>query len=181
MFPADAGTPGLKLRHALAGLQAGVFGALLMLMWFAAASALTRRSVWLIPNLFATLLFGGSAYHDRYVNTSLAGAGFIVLAYGLLGLIWGMIWKENRKPGLVVFGAVAGFVAYYLVSRFLWERLSPPFSVYAPERELMIAHILWGMALAKSPSFAHRIADSTAEPTFHTVSSVSVESPELIR
>lgn len=152
-----------------------------MLAWFALASALTRHSGWRVPNLFATVLVGGDAYHDRYVKTSLAGAGLVLVAYGCLGVVWGMIWKDNHRPGLAAFGGVAGIVVYFAMTRLIWDRLSPAFSVYAPDREILIAHILWGMALGRAPVYARRIADATAEHGEPPgADAVTNQSPELI-
>src|SRR5438046_1685631 len=54
MFAANEGRSHVGLRHALAGLQAGMLGALVMLACLMAGSLLGRRSVWVVPNLFAT-------------------------------------------------------------------------------------------------------------------------------
>ena len=45
----------------LAGIQAGVVGALILLGYVALDSAWHRRSVWTVPNLLASTFYGESA------------------------------------------------------------------------------------------------------------------------
>ena len=51
---------------ALAGIQAGVGGALVLLGYLALDSAWHRRSIWLVPNLLASTFYGESAYQPRF-------------------------------------------------------------------------------------------------------------------
>ena len=174
MFASNVPGPPLSLRHALAGLQAGVFGALAMLACVMFGSILNGRSIWVVPNLFATVFLGGNVYRNEYLSTAWAGIGLLVGIYGILGVVWGMIWRENRKPGLTIFGAIAGLAVYFVLFDLIGRRFAPTVTLYAPDRQLQLGHILWGMSLGKSPVFARRIADQTAQP-------VVVEVDEVIR
>jgi hypothetical protein len=174
MFASQAPGPRLSLRHALAGLQSGVFGGIALLGCVMLGSILNGRSIWVVPNLFATVFLGSRVYRNEYLITSWAGIALLVAIYGLLGVVWGMIWRENRKPGLALFGAIAGLAVYFLFFDLIWPALAPMVTLYAPDRQLQIGHILWGVSLAKSPTFARRIADQTAAP-------VVVEVDEVIR
>jgi hypothetical protein len=96
----------------------------------------------------------------------------LVAIYGVLGVIWGVFWRENRKPGLTIFGAIAGLAVYFLLFNLVWRRWAPMVTLYAPDRQLELGHILWGMSLGRSPVFARRIADQTAEPEVAEVDEV---------
>jgi hypothetical protein len=174
MFASHAPGSRLSLRHALAGLQAGVLGVVLMLACLMLGSVLNGRSIWVVPNLFTTLIFGSSVYRNEYLNTSWAGVAILIAIYGILGTIWGMIWREQRRPGLTAIGAITGLVVYYLFFHFIWFHVAPVITLYAPDRQFELGHLLWGMALGKSPGFARKIADQMAE-------SVVVEVDEVIR
>lgn len=174
MFASHAPRPPLRLRHALAGLQAGILGAALMLACLMLGSALNGRSVWVVPNLFTTMFLGSGVYRNEYLNTSWAGVAILFAIYGVLGTIWGMIWREPRRLGLMPLGAIVGLAVYYVFFHSIWSHLAPVITLYAPDRQFELGHILWGAALAKSPEFARRIADQTAEP-------VVVEVDEVIR
>jgi ascorbate-specific PTS system EIIC-type component UlaA len=153
----------LSLRHVLAGLQAGMLGALLMLAVVMLGSSLNGRSIWVFPNLMATFFRGSGVYRNEYMPTSWAGMAILMAIYGFLGAVWGVICRENSKPGLMAFGAIVGLVVYYAFFRVFWPVWSPIIALYAPDRQLELGHILWGVALSRSPRFARQIADQTAD------------------
>ena len=164
------GSPGTEigrrrgaLRYALAGLEAGVVGALVLIAWLMIASLFTGRSVWLTPNLFATTFFGGGVYRNHFVRGSWTGVAAIPAVYGFLGLVWGCIWREKRIPGLTLLGALTGIAVYFLLFDLLLQHINPLIGVYSPVRPLQIGHLLWGMLLARSPKYARRI-DNTISP-----------------
>jgi hypothetical protein len=152
--------PGLPL-YALAGLQAGVTGVFWMLGCFAVAAFWGGSSLWSIPNLFSTVFYGEDAWQGEFLKTSWSGLALIFVIYGLLGVIWGCWWKEDRKPLLTFFGALTGLVAYYLFFSLIWPAADRLIPLYAPVRELQVAHILWGAALAASPGYSRRIIAAT--------------------
>src|SRR5580658_723808 len=96
MFPANESGPGSAVRHALAGIHAGVLGALAMFACLVLGSAWNHHSVWLVPNLFSTTFFGADAYRDQLARTSWAGLALMVAVYGVLGMGWGLIVKDRR-------------------------------------------------------------------------------------
>ncbi len=151
------------LRYPLAGLEAGVVGALILIAWLMLASFFAGRSVWLTPNLFATTFFGGGVYRNHFMHGSWTGIAAILAVYGVLGLFWGCIWREKRTRGLTFLGALAGIGVYFLLVDLLLPHVNPLIAVYAPVRQLEIGHVLWGMMLARSPRYARRI-DETISP-----------------
>lgn len=164
MFPANASRPGLSLRHALAGLQAGVTGALLMLGFLMIGSRWDQRSVWTIPNLFATTFFKNDIYRNEFVRSSWTGVALLVAIYGFLGILWGCAWRDERKRWLTLYGALAGLAVYFLFFDFIWQHVNALIALYGPNRQLIVGHILWGMVLARSPRYARRIAERLRAP-----------------
>jgi hypothetical protein len=154
----------LGVRHALAGLQAGVLGAIIMFLCLMIGSLWYGRSIWVVPNLFSTTFFGSEAYRNHLLSTSWAGIALIVAIYGILGTVWGCIWRDRRKPWLALYGALAGLVVYFFFYDFLWRHVNPLVTLYAPDRQLELGHVLWGMALARSPLYARRISASIVTP-----------------
>jgi hypothetical protein len=155
--------PGM-LTYAFAGLEAGITGILWMFGCFFVASYWSSSGLWSVPNLFATVFYGDYAYEGDFRRSTWAGIALIVVIYGLLGLLWGCFWKENRKPLLSFYGAMAGLAVYFIFFNFIWTHLNPLIPLYAPVRQLEVAHILWGAALAGSPGYARRIAVATLPP-----------------
>jgi hypothetical protein len=182
------------LRHALAGLQAGVLGALVILVCLMIGSLWDGRSIWVVPNLFATTFFGGAAYRNHFVRTTWTGVAMLIAVYGGLGAVWGWIWGDWRnasgKPDasrnsgralLRLYGAIAGILVYLLFYDWLWKHVNPLVTLYAPNRQLQVGHVLWGIVLARSPLYARRIADSTNASSVPEEAVHEVRSGEVIR
>ncbi|HVW83521.1 MAG TPA: hypothetical protein VHB50_02525 [Bryobacteraceae bacterium] len=182
MDAANAGKTRVALRHVLAGLEAGVLGALWMFVWLILGSAWSRRSVWALPNLFATTFFGPDVYRNQYLGSSWTGVALLLTTCGLAGMLWGMLWRDNPKPWLALAGALTGLMVYFLLFDIILRRTNPLIFLYAPDRQLQIAYVFWGLALARSPRYSRRIAlatgefDATAAPE-----PVEIRSGELIR
>jgi hypothetical protein len=164
----------------LAGLQAGVLGALLLFAFLMICSLWQGRSIWVVPNLFATTFFGSAVYRNQLLRSSWTGIALIIAIYGVLGIVWGCLWRDRRKPWLRVYGAIAGLVVYFVFYDFLWRRLNPLVALYAPDRQLQVGHVLWGMFLARSPVYARRIAGVTIPPATYDVAVHEVRSGEVI-
>ncbi len=153
------------LRHTLAGLEAGIVGALLMILWSMAGSLWSRRSIWAIPNLYATTFYGSRVYTNQFVRNSWSGIALMLAVCGLGGVAWGLLgnffWKfspaERRKPFLTLIGAMAGLLLYYILFSAILRHWAPLLPLYAPEPETQIGYVIWGLALARSPAYADAI------------------------
>jgi hypothetical protein len=180
------GKPGLLLS-AMAGLQAGIVGVAWMFACFLTAAFWNGQSIWSMPNIFSTVFYGENVYADDFSRRTWAGMALIVVLYGLLGAIWGCIWKDRRKSLLSIFGALAGLAIYYLFFDFIWIHANPLIPLYAPARQLQVAHILWGIALARSPGYSRRIERAIAPPVLPEAAggsgqeAAAIVSGELIR
>ncbi len=154
-----------------------MLGALYMSVWLMLGSRLARRSIWNIPNLFATTFYGPIAYRDQYFRGSWSGVALIVAICGLGGMLWALVWRDDRQPFLTLFGAMAGLAVYFLFFDFIWKWVNPEIPMYAPFRQLQIGYILWGIALARSPQFSRSIAKANGAPH----DAAEVRSGEAIR
>lgn len=171
----DGGNRGVEPRDSLAGLQAGVLGTIVLVAVLMVGSLWQGRSIWVVPNLFATTFFGSGVYRNQLVRTSWTGIALMVAIYGLLGALWGCIWRDKARPWLTLYGAIAGLLVYYLFFDFLWRHLNPLISLYAPDRQVQLGHLLWGMVLARSPIYTRRIAQSTSPAAHEFQQDIAVE------
>jgi len=162
----EIGTRRGGFRFVLAGVEAGVVGAFVLLAWLMIGSLWSGRSVWVTPNLFATTFFGGAVYRNHFLRASWTGVALIIAIYGLLGGLWGPLWREKSRGLLWLWGALAGIGIYFLFFNLLWQHVNPLIPVYAPVRQLQIAHVLWGILLARSPGYARRIGHSVSPAPF---------------
>jgi len=151
-------------RDALAGLQAGIVGAIFMILWTAIGSFWTRRSVWTIPNLYASTFYGSRAYVNGFTRGSWSGVALMVVICGIGGLVWGLFWgllgREDRRYFLVFFGAIAGLAAYLILFKLVFRAVSPLIPLYAPDAQIRIGYLVWGIALSRSAVYSRRISGS---------------------
>jgi hypothetical protein len=148
------------LRHALAGIQAGIVGAFLMILWSAGGSLRSRRSFWTIPNLYATTFYGSQVYVNGFTRGSWTGLAAMLFICGLGGMIWGVIWRDDRKPFMTLYGAIGGLLVYYVLFDLILRHTSPLVPLYAPEPQMQIGYLLWGIALSRSPVYSRRVASA---------------------
>ncbi|MDE3198690.1 MAG: hypothetical protein KGN84_20250 [Acidobacteriota bacterium] len=167
----------LKPRHWLGGLEAGVLGGIYMILWLMLGSSMLGRSVWNIPNLFATTFYGSRVYREEYLPASWSGIAVILAICGLVGILWGLVWREDRPAFLPLFGALVGLAVYFLIFDVVLQRVNPLVSVYAPLRLIQIGCVIWGMTLAKSPVFSRRIGEALGAD----YPAVEIGSGEVIR
>jgi hypothetical protein len=148
------------LGRALAGLQAGVLGSLVMLLFLMLGSVWSGRSVWNLPNLLATAFAGPDAYRNHYTRTTPGGIALIVVIYGLLGVCWGLMAGKNQPKWLPLAGLAAGLAVYEIFFGLIWKQTRPLIALYAPDRQLMAAHLLWGVLLTRSVPFLRALRSS---------------------
>jgi hypothetical protein len=148
------------LRNALAGIHAGVLGALAIIACLMIGSVWDHRSVWSFPNLLATTFFGSDAYVNKFAHTTWTGLALIVATYGFLGMLWGVVCGDKRRSGLALFGAITGILVYFVLYNFVWKHVNPLVTLYGPNRQLQVGHLLWGLILARSPKYSRAIGAS---------------------
>src|SRR5271165_1753318 len=83
----------------LAGLQAGVIAALILLGWLALASAWYRRSIWTAANIMATTFYGEAALGREFTFRTVAGIALYLVLYGTIGALFGLT-LASRGAGL---------------------------------------------------------------------------------
>jgi hypothetical protein len=171
----------LGWRHALGGLEAGVLGALAMLACLMVGSLWDHKSIWVVPNLFATTFYGSNAYRNQLLRTTWSGVALVVAVYGILGILWGCVWRDERKPWLALYGAILGLAVYFVFYDFMWKHANPLVVLYAPDRQLQLGHVLWGMILARAPGYSRRIAQASGTSEAHDSEVEEIRSGEVIR
>lgn len=147
-----------SVRFALAGLETGVTGALAMLAWLAAVSILFRRTVWWIPNLFASIFYGGPAILYGFTKYTAAGIALDIFVYGATGCLFGLAWRDRGGGARLAWtGMAVGLAAWYLLFRVFWRGLSPTAQLYTPDRQILIGNIIYGLVLTRFPKCAAKV------------------------
>ena len=161
-------------------LEAGVLGALAMLACLMIGSlGTTGPSGWCrisLPPLFSGQCVSKPAAADHVVRGGAGGGGL-----RCLGILWGCIWRDERKPWLALYGAILGLAVYFVFYDFMWKHANPLVVLYAPDRQLQLGHVLWGMILARAPGYSRRIAEASGTAPHHDSEVEEIRSGEVTR
>jgi hypothetical protein len=135
---------------ALAGIQAGVGGALVLLGYLALDSAWYRRSIWLVPNLMASTFYGESAYQPRFGTRTSTGLALLLVLYGLLGALFGLLVRDQgSRLRMTILGLIFGTGWFFLSFDVLWKYVNPMVRMYSPDRAMFVGHLLYGGLLGR--------------------------------
>ncbi len=133
---------------AVAGIQAGVLGALMLMAYLGLDSKWHGRSVWTVPNLLATTFYGESAYRQGFGSRTSAGVALLVVVYGLLGALFGLVIRDSTaRLRIVLFGLIYATGWFFLSFNWLWKFINPIVPIYSPDRAMLVGHLLYGGVL----------------------------------
>jgi len=152
---------GANRALALAGIQAGVVGALTLLGYLAMDSAWHRRSVWTVPNLLASTFYGESAYRQGFTAKTSAGVALLMVLYGLLGALFALVIRDHGpRLRVVVLGLIYGTGWFFLSFDWLWKHVNPLVALYSPDRAMLIGHLFYGGVLGgRFPPYLKAMSD----------------------
>jgi len=148
----EARVPG-ALSALLAGLQAGMLGALWMLAWLGVSSAWQNRGFWNPENLFATAFYGGDAVRSDFVVKTLPGLALYLLVYSLLGGIFALALRARVESGrLMLLGLAYSLGWFFLSFHALWKSALPLVYLLYPDRPMLIGHLIYGVCIGRFPA-----------------------------
>jgi hypothetical protein len=165
----DAGTDARSAPRsyaALAGLQAGMVGVLLMLLWLAAASVWYRHTPWSVPNIMASNFYGDDAIGPGFSWRSLSGVAVYLILYSLFGALFGAVMHGSAfsRFRLVLLGILAGAAWYYLWFGLLWKHIEPLVWLYTHNRPMLWGHLLYGAMLGRYTIYEGRLTGPPPAP-----------------
>ncbi|MCS7023843.1 MAG: hypothetical protein NZV14_03495 [Bryobacteraceae bacterium] len=149
------------LPRLLAGLEAGILGGLLILLWFLLLSYLGFRSPWGLFNLIASSLQQRATWGLALSSSTWTGLAAHTFACGCLGMFLGWVIPKpstGRRLSLTAF--VFGVIVSLMVYEFFWMRYVPLLGDYVRPLAAAISHLLFGLALAQFPKFYHALEES---------------------
>jgi hypothetical protein len=153
---------------ALAGIQAGVGGTLVLIGYLALDSAWHRRSIWLVPNLLASTFYGESAYQPRFGARTGTGLALLLVLYGVLGALFGLVVRDQgSRLRVTLLGLIFGTGWFFLSFDVLWKYVNPMVRMYSPDRAMLVGHLLYGVLLGRRfPAYVRSMsaAEVPADP-----------------
>lgn len=126
----------------LLGLQLGVFGGILMLVWFAVISPVAGHPWWLIPNLFASHFYSSREVYLGPGLVTVVGVAVQIFTSGVVGSLNGLLTPGGRLSGIA-----AATIWYVFCLLFLWKRMAPLMLTQAIQPILWAGYFLLGSAL----------------------------------
>ena len=144
-----ANTLNLKSRL-LVGIDVGVRGAGLVLLWFALHSILIREFWWAKLNVLGSFFYGLSAFSAGLGRVTVAGLAMLVVLYGLGGAVLAAVMPERMKASMRLL-LTAGFVALwqFAMTRVILPWISPFTAAYFSDRVVFIANLLFLLVLLR--------------------------------
>ena|SRR6185295_3185808 len=141
-----------KALDILAGIEIGVIGGIVMLLWLAISAPVVGLSWWSILNLLASHSYGARIVRGGPGMVTVSGIALQIAAAGLVGAISGFLTGGGR-----LFGLAVTLAWYALCYTFLWKRYAPLVMVDAPQPLMAVAFFLYGSVLGWHSSLASRL------------------------
>jgi len=156
------------LRGSLAGLQAGMLGAIYLLAWLGVSALCTKRSFWTAANLMASVFYGADAIRSGFSGSTLSGVALYLLLYSLLGALFAMAFQTRMpRPMLTLVSILFAISWYYLSFGVLWKSAAPLLVRLHYAWATVWGHVIYGAALSRYPVYLAgpaTVATSPEEP-----------------
>src|SRR5689334_21823616 len=98
----DDATQRSGLSVFLAGLQAGMMAALLMLGWLGVSAVWQQHTFWSAANQMATVLHGGAAIVSGFGPYTASGLALYLVVYSLIGAVFALLVPHRLTPSLTM-------------------------------------------------------------------------------
>jgi hypothetical protein len=151
---------------ALAGLQAGILAGLIALIYLMLDGAIRGRGLWSFANLVSAALYQGRALSNSFRWATLVGMALHLLVSGMVGVGFAFILRpfasKPRRSSLVA--ACLGLVWYFASCRYLWPQVNPALVIYQPFPGMLLAHLVFGLCMGRTASFAREIGAVGRQP-----------------
>jgi hypothetical protein len=137
----------------LAGLQAGMLGALWMLLWMGLTAALLRRGFWIPENSMASVFHPQGDIAMEFGTATVSGLALYLLLYSLAGGGFALLAGRRgiRPARATLLGLVFALALYYGCFHLLWSSVAPAMVLLNPVRAAVIGHVIYGIALGRFP------------------------------
>ena len=165
----------------LAGLQAGMMGAIAMLAWLGISAEWHNRSFWSAENLMASAFWGPDAVRSGFGFRSVAGVALYLLIYSLLGAMVALVVRDRVPPlRALLVGILFGLGWYYLSFHWIYEKALPLVALLHVERQTLLGHLLYGAFVGRYPAFLPK-SPEPVPPADETVPEMPAEiQPESV-
>lgn len=147
-----------RILHVLAGVHAGVLGAVGMLLWLTLSAPLRQQPWWAFPNLMASGFFGPAIFRLGFGLASWSGMALLLLMAGALGAAFALLVPASVSQfRFTLLAVAAGLAWYYATASPAVNHWAPLVPLYTPKPLLYGAHLIYGCSLAMERRHYRRI------------------------
>jgi hypothetical protein len=146
---------------ALAGLETGVLGGVVLLAWYALTSLAAGQAAWEVPARLGAACCGSALWPERLGFAVAAGASMHILGAGAAGALFGLVARGvTSLRRLFLLGTLVGLVWYYVLDRILLRSAEAGAYPFLFRRPVVAGYVLFGLFLLLYPRFLQRIRAS---------------------
>lgn len=179
MEAATEARAGGAISACLAGLQAGMLGAICMMAWLGISAKWQLRSFWTAENLMASAFWGPSSVRGGFGFRSVAGLAVYLLIYSLLGALLALVLRDRLRPTrALLVGIVFALAWYFLSFRLLYVRILPLVALLHVERQTILGHLIYGTFLGRYPVYLPKPPAAGPEDQPEPAPEAPAETPE---
>jgi hypothetical protein len=151
------------LPASLAGLEAGMVGALWMLAWLGTSAVWQQRSFWTPENLMSTAFDRNASLGARFTGSTCAGMALYLLIYSLLGVLFALAVRGGRVPGrrVMLLAVTFALAWYYFSFQWIFKITLPLVALLHVERATVLGHLVYGTMLGRYPLYERRLVGTT--------------------
>jgi hypothetical protein len=154
METATEGRRERAFRAFLAGLQAGMLGAICLLAWLGASAVRMGRDFWAAANLMASVFYGADAIRSGFSASTLSGVALYLLLYSLLGALFATAFQTRMsRLRLTLVSILFTIFWYYLSFGVLWRIAAPLLARLHYARATLWGHLIYGAMLSRYPVY----------------------------
>lgn len=152
------------LARLLAGLQAGILGGLVTVIWFMVLSVWSLRSPWALVNLFAASAWHAPSWSANFGIATFTGIALHLAACGFFGMFIGWALPKPPAPShMSLAGFTFGAILSLMLYEFFWRRLVPSLGAYTTPGAIVTVHLLFGVCVGQFPRFYLKLEPPTGE------------------
>jgi hypothetical protein len=156
--PPPPPTAGVLLRL-LAGVETGIIGGVIMMLWFALDSLFEQQYWWAMLNLWGAAVYGNRVFSMGLGMATLTGAALHLFLHGTGGALWSLLAGRLTHFWLHLAGSIgAAAVWYFVLHHWFWPAVAPAVSRMTPMPATALAYLLFGAALSRGARRVRELA-----------------------
>lgn len=150
----------------LAGLDTGIVAGLPALAWLLLHSWLRGELWWAKLNVAGSIFFGESVYTMGLSRASLAGGALLVVGYGLLGVVFGLIARPRGIGRNLILGLLFAIAWQLACQQYLLRLVSAFAPAYFPPLSTLPAQLMFALGLARFSGRFRSLAADWGDPSW---------------